>query len=160
MASQRALQRNFQGALDHYGAGRFEQAGALIRKVLKAIPKDPGALHLMGAIHLQAGRDRDQLKKRRREQAKARSPAAPSKARQLPHQQDPVLARRVAHPLDRPQQHPLGAILRGLGADEDADRGSAGGRDPRTDRQHDGVEGGLDLGEVFQVRQGAPRVEC
>ena len=59
--AQQALQRNFQGALDRYGEGRFEQAGALLRKVLKSIPKDPGALHLMGAIHLQTGRDRDAI---------------------------------------------------------------------------------------------------
>jgi Flp pilus assembly protein TadD len=56
---QQALQRNFQGALDRYGEGRFEAAGALVKKILKSIPKDPGALHLTGAIHLQTGRDRD-----------------------------------------------------------------------------------------------------
>ena len=59
--AQQALQRNFQGALDHYGEGRFDDAGALLKKVLKSIPKDPGALHLMGAIHLQTGRDRDAI---------------------------------------------------------------------------------------------------
>jgi tetratricopeptide (TPR) repeat protein len=56
-----ALQRNFQGAIDRYGQGRFDEAGALCRKVLKSIPKDPGVLHLMGAIHLQTGRNRDAI---------------------------------------------------------------------------------------------------
>ena len=59
--AQQALQRNFQGALDHYGEGRFDEAGVLLRKVLRSIPKDPGALHLMGAIHLQTGRDGDAI---------------------------------------------------------------------------------------------------
>lgn len=59
--AQQALQRNFQGALDHYGEGRFEEAGVLLRKVIKSIPKDPGALHLMGAIHLHTARDHDAI---------------------------------------------------------------------------------------------------
>ena len=59
MARADRLRISFQGALDHYGQGRFAEAGALMRKVLKAIPKDPGALHLMGAIHLQTGKNRD-----------------------------------------------------------------------------------------------------
>ncbi len=56
-----ALRRDFQGALNGYNQGRFEESGALCQKVLKSIPKDAGALHLMGAIHLKTGRDRDAI---------------------------------------------------------------------------------------------------
>ena len=54
-----ALRRDFQGAIDRYGRGCFEEAGALLRKVLRSMPKDAGALHLMGAVHLRTGRNRD-----------------------------------------------------------------------------------------------------
>src|SRR5260221_14714227 len=72
----------------------------------------------------------------------AGGPAARAEAGELLHHVDLVAAARIAHALDRPHEHALRALLRGLAAEEDPHRragpaGRAGGR-----REPEGPGGG------------------
>ena len=42
--------KSFQGALDHYQAGRMAQAEAICRQILQIEPNQPDALNLLGTI--------------------------------------------------------------------------------------------------------------
>lgn len=42
-------------ALTKYQDGQLDEAGALCRKILKRMPREPSALHLMGVVHLMNG---------------------------------------------------------------------------------------------------------
>jgi tetratricopeptide (TPR) repeat protein len=49
------LTADLTNAIENHRAGRLERAEALYRKVLKALPSDPDALHLLGVVALERG---------------------------------------------------------------------------------------------------------
>ena len=51
------IQQAFELALQHHQSGRLVEAGRIYREVLGAKPDHPGALHLLGLIECQQGRD-------------------------------------------------------------------------------------------------------
>lgn len=71
--------------------------------------------------------------------AEAGGPEPAAVAPQLLHQVDLVGATRVANPLDRPEQHPLGALLSRLAAHEDAHGIPATAARSRPRRQQDAL---------------------
>ena len=46
-------------ALTKYQEGQLDEAGTLCRKILKRMPREPNALHLMGVVHLMNGQRED-----------------------------------------------------------------------------------------------------
>ena len=44
-------------ALAHHRAGQLQQAEAIYRQILRSQPDHPDALHLLGVVALQAGRN-------------------------------------------------------------------------------------------------------
>jgi tetratricopeptide (TPR) repeat protein len=67
------LAQYFAQALQHYRQGRRGEAESLCRRILAASPDQPQALHLLGAIAVDAGRPADALS------ALSRAAAAPSR---------------------------------------------------------------------------------
>jgi predicted O-linked N-acetylglucosamine transferase (SPINDLY family) len=56
---QPGLQQALAVALQHHQAGRLKEAEKLYRQILQATPRHADALHLLGVLALQAGRDKD-----------------------------------------------------------------------------------------------------
>jgi MoaA/NifB/PqqE/SkfB family radical SAM enzyme len=52
-----SVSRTFQEAIDHHQAGRLAQAEAAYRQILQIDSNQPGALHLLGMLAQQAGRN-------------------------------------------------------------------------------------------------------
>lgn len=51
-----------QAAFAHYQAGRYPQAEAIFHQILRVVPKQPDALHLLGAIALQGAKIDEAIK--------------------------------------------------------------------------------------------------
>ncbi len=54
-----ALEQKFKSALELHTAGQLPQAERLYRQILKDAPSHPEALHYLGVIGLQVGRNED-----------------------------------------------------------------------------------------------------
>src|SRR5687767_8798863 len=52
-----AIVRAMREAVAHHQAGRIAEAEAIYRRVLQQDPRDADALHLLGLLHHQAGRN-------------------------------------------------------------------------------------------------------
>jgi len=55
-SSQAALNAELQAGVEHHKAGRIDDAEAIYRSLLKKVPHQPNALHLLGLIETQRGR--------------------------------------------------------------------------------------------------------
>src|SRR4051812_38939084 len=59
MTQLATIEQTLQLALQHHQAGRIADAESLYRRVLAAQPNHPDALHLLGALWLDAGNAND-----------------------------------------------------------------------------------------------------
>jgi Flp pilus assembly protein TadD len=115
-------------AVQHHQAGRLEEAEQLYRRLLRTAPRDPDALHLLGAISCQRGHPDAAAKLIR--QAIAINPSEASyhsnlgvalKELGLPEDAVDCFRRAIALNPDQPDAHnSLGNALAGLGRVEEA----------------------------------------